>query len=60
MDFSDFAHYSQQVSSTGANEEKALILQDQMMETLSVMQHHDALTGTHMKHVGADYLLMMA
>ena len=29
------------------------------METLSIMQHHDAMTGTHPFDVGLDYLKMM-
>ena len=29
------------------------------METLSIMQHHDAMTGTHPYNVGLDYLKMM-
>ena len=30
-----------------------------VLEVLSVMQHHDAMTGTHMKAVGNDYLHMI-
>ena len=33
--------------------------QDSMYETLSIMQHHDAITGTHEKVTGLDYLSMM-
>jgi len=40
--------------------EDDLMLQEKLLETLSVMQHHDAMTGTHMQAVGKDYLSMMA
>lgn len=33
--------------------------QGNLMETLSIMQHHDAITGTHPFDVGLDYLKMM-
>ena len=31
----------------------------EMLENLSIMQHHDAITGTHVKKVGRDYHRMM-
>lgn len=34
-------------------------LEEDLLEVLSVMQHHDAMTGTHMVKVGADYSKMM-
>lgn len=40
-------------------ETKILDLQSNILETLSVMMHHDAITGTHRKAVGADYRKMM-
>ena len=30
-----------------------------MLETLSIMQHHDAITGTHMNLVGENYAYMI-
>ena len=33
--------------------------QDALLKTQSVMQHHDAITGTHLEKVGVDYRSMM-
>ena len=30
-----------------------------MLEAVAVMQHHDAMTGTHTHRVGEDYLRIM-
>lgn len=34
-------------------------IEDELLEVLSVMQHHDAMTGTHKVDVGTDYTRMM-
>ena len=33
--------------------------QTEMLETLSILQHHDAITGTHTRKVGLDYQEMI-
>ena len=33
--------------------------QDDILKTLNIMQHHDAITGTHMNRVRIDYEKMM-
>jgi len=33
--------------------------QDALLKTQSLMQHHDAITGTHLETVGIDYRKMM-
>ena len=56
--FCDFAHASLQLNSLGHSIDTDIqqlnLLNEQglVFEVLSVMQHHDAMTGTHMKAVG--------
>ena len=63
--FGDFTQSSQLINSLSAanlasgSEAKLEVQQNKLLETLSVMQHHDALTGTHPKATGDDYLRMM-
>jgi len=40
-------------------EESALRIQRELLHVNSIMQHHDAITGTHMWKVGVDYKRMM-
>ena len=40
-------------------EEGLLEVQDSLFETLSIMLHHDAITGTHTDKVGKNYKHMM-
>ena len=37
----------------------ALSLQEDLYQTVSIMQHHDAMTGTHPYSTGLDYLKMI-
>ena len=63
MQFSDFVQSVTQVLSlysVGWDHNEHLELQKQLLETNSIMMHHDAITGTHKKKVGEDYSLMMS
>ena len=45
--------------STQMQESDLLQSQNHLFDTLSIMQHHDAITGTHNLKVGEDYSAMM-
>ena len=63
MQFSDFVQSATQILNIGSvsafGEEAALRMQQELLHVNSVMQHHDAITGTHMWVVGEDYKKMM-
>ena len=46
-------------SETNARKVSKLKTEGKMLETLSIMQHHDAITGTHRRQTGRDYSRMM-
>ena len=59
-DFGDFTHSAQQLTSLSSIFTKTdLAQQASRLETVSIMQHHDAMTGTHPHLTGVDYLKMM-
>ena len=62
--YGDFAQSAQLITALSPNDrvndlQGFISEQDKRFETLSVMQHHDAMTGTHPYNVGLDYLKMM-
>ena len=61
-DVADFSHFGHAVSQQLAFEafkwgvsEQLLDQQNSLEEWISVVQHHDGITGTHYKSVGKDY-----
>ena len=63
--FTDFAEAVEQVSGLSASEEEVehmqSILKGQkaLVEIDNIMQHHDAVTGTHSMEVDEDYFMKM-
>lgn len=63
--FGDFAQSAQLITALSVELEEDQELEDALqrqrkrLETLSIMQHHDAMTGTHPHDVGLDYHKMM-
>ena len=48
-----------QESQSQESETNLLAVQKSMLDTLSILMHHDAITGTHMLKTGQDYRNMM-